>query len=96
MDWNSQFKHIIKTPNTIAEAVNYLMNVLDHEQKSIIANKSKDDLIEFHFSLGVAIRNSFDLYNNESKLLKSCESPIHPDDISMKIIIALWEKLNSD
>ena len=53
---------------------------------------AKEDLIKLHFSLGMAIRNAFDLHVPWSKLLASC-GVVHPDDASGVIIRALWRRL---
>jgi hypothetical protein len=71
------------------------MMVLDDEQKIALANLQEDDLINLHFSLGMAVRNAFGLHNADSKLLASCNTAIHPDDVSDVIIKALWEQLKS-
>jgi hypothetical protein len=47
-----------------------------------------------HFSQGMAIRNAFGLHNSDSRLLASCDTVIHPDDVSGVIIKALWEQLS--
>ena len=69
--------------------------VLDDEQKIALATLQEDDLINLHFSLGMSIRNAFGvgLHHADSKLLASCNTAIHPDDVSEVIIKALWEQL---
>ena len=94
MDWSNQLKSITQTPKTVPDAVNRLMTVLNDEQKLIIATMQEDELIGLHFSLGTDIRNSFDLHDQNSLLLKSCGSFVHPDDVSMGIIHALWKNLS--
>jgi len=93
MDWSNQLKSITQTPKTVPDAVNRLMTVLNDEQKLIIATMQEDELIDLHFSLGTDIRNSFDLHDQDSDLLKSCGSFVHPDDVSGVIITKLWERL---
>ena len=80
-------------PETVDEAVDRLMMVLDDEQKIALATLQEDELINLHFSLGMAIRNAFGLHNSDSRLLASCDTVIHPDDVSGVIIKALWEQL---
>ncbi len=79
MDWSSQLDNITQTPKTVPDTVNRLMTVLNDEQKLIIATMKEDDLI--------------DLHNQNSFLLKSCGSFMHPDDASEVIITKLWERL---
>ena len=54
----------------------------------------EDELIDLHFSLGTDIRNSFDLHNQDSPLIKSLGYFVRPDDVSMEIINALWKNLS--
>jgi len=93
INWTAFLKDNLESPKTVDEAVGRLMAVLDNEHKFIIAAMQEDDLIDLHFSLGTDIRNSFGLYNENSPLLKSVGLFVHPDDTSMVIIHALWEKL---
>ena len=92
-NWPTFLQDNFKLPETVDEVVDRLMMVLDNEQKIALAALQEDDLINLHFSLGLAIRNAFSLHHADSKLLASCNSPIHPDDVSEVIIKALWEQL---
>ncbi len=85
-------------PTTIADAVNTLLSDLPIETKHQIRNSSEDGLINFHFGLGMGIRNEFGLWEKESKLLENCKelsgNPSIDVDIASEIIIkALWERL---
>ena len=79
-------------PDTVEEVVDRLMMVLDDEQRLAITVMGENDLIDLHFSLGMAIRNAFGLHDPDSKLLQSCHV-VHPDDASGVIIKELWNKL---
>jgi hypothetical protein len=92
-NWPTFLQDNFKLPETVDEAVDRLMMVLDDEQKIDIATLQEDDLIYLHFNLGMAIRNAFGLHHADSKLLASCNTVIHPDDVSELIIKALWEQL---
>jgi hypothetical protein len=70
------------------------MIVLDDQQKIALATLQEDDLIYLHFSLGMAVRNAFGLHNADSKLLASCDTATHPDDVSGVIVKTLWEQLS--
>jgi len=96
MDWSNQLQNITQAPKTVPDAVNRLMTVLNDEQKLIIATMQEDELIDLHFSLGTDIRNSFDLHDQDSPLFKSLGPFVHPDDVSMVIINALWKKLTKE
>jgi len=93
MDWSNQLDNIIKVPKTVDESVDRLMTVLDDEHKLIVASMQEDELIDLHFSLGTDIRNAFRLHDQNSTLLKSLGYSVHPDDVSMVIINALWNFL---
>ena len=85
-------------PSTITEAVNSLLSDLPIETKHQIKNSSEDGLINFHFGLGMAIRNEFGLWNKDSKLLEDCKGlsgnpNLDVDTASELIIKALWERL---
>ena len=81
-------------PETVDEAVERLMTVLDDEEKNEIRSMTEDDLIDLHFSLGMVIRNAFGLHVPWSKLLASC-GVAHPDDASDVIISKLWRALQA-
>lgn len=92
-NWTDNFQQNFQLPETIDEAVDRLTMILDGEQKIAIAVMQKEDLINLHFGLGMAIRNAFGLHEPGSKLLASC-GVVHPDDASGVIIRQLWNKLN--
>ena len=92
MDWSNQLADITKPPETVDEAVNRLMAVIDSQHKLFITTMTEDDLIDLHFTLGVTIRNAFGLHDLGSKLLADC-GVVHPDDAAGVIINALWNKL---
>jgi len=91
-DYTQQFQEIIKTPETVNDAVDLLMRILTDEQKNEIAALQEDDLIDLHFTLGLAIRNAFGLHDLNSKLLAGCGTK-HPDDGAGGIIQGLYNKL---
>jgi len=102
-NWSDIFQQNFQQPETVTEAIERLMTVLEGEHKIALAIMRKEDLVDFHFSLGMAIRNAFGLHEPGSKLLASCNNAIHPntsynathpDDASGVIIQALWIKLN--
>lgn len=85
-------------PATIEEAVNRLLSDLSIESKQQIKESNKDELINFHFGLGMTIRNQFKLWEENSDLLNDCKKIsggqfVMVDDASEIIIKALWERL---
>lgn len=79
-------------PKTVDQAVERLLTELKPAVKLEIQKKTKDDLINFHFSLGMSIRNSYGLWGGNHALLHSTGES-HPDQASGVIIDALWKKL---
>ena len=93
INWTIFLEDSLEPPKTVPDAVNRLMTVLNDEQKVIIATMQEGELIGLHFSLGTDILYSFNLHDQNSLLLKSCGSFVHPDDASGVIITKLWERL---
>ncbi len=62
----------------------------------MIANSERFNLVDFHFGLGMFIRNKW-LYPGDSLLGQKfiAIGVIHPDDMSSIILEALWLDLNS-
>ena len=50
-NWSAIIQENLQTPETVIEAVNRLMMVLDGEQKITLATMQEEDLIALHFSL---------------------------------------------
>jgi hypothetical protein len=95
-NWPDLFQQTAKPPETVDEAVDRLMSILDNEQKTIIAGMREEDLIDLHFGLGLAIRNAFRLHTSASKLKTSLGPLSQADDVSAEIINKLWSRLKYD
>jgi hypothetical protein len=93
-NWTTFLQDHSRLPETVDEAVERLMSVLEDEHKAVLAFMQEEDLIDLQFSLGLAIRNAFDLHVPWSKLLASC-AVVHPDDASGLIIQALCRRLRA-
>jgi hypothetical protein len=94
-NWVKVLLNNIMQPETVDEAVELLMTVLEDRHKILLSILKEDDLIDLHFGLGLSIRNSFGLHDANSKLLRDCGLD-NPDDASGVIIGALWNKLKHD
>jgi hypothetical protein len=57
-----------------------------------IRDTKKEDLISFHHGWGTGIRDEFGLWRGNTNLMTACHAD-HPDDASMVIIEAVWQKL---
>jgi hypothetical protein len=55
----------------------------------------KKDLIRYHHSWGMRIRNYYGLWRGNTKLLESaCGTSCHPDTASSVIMAAVWDELH--
>lgn len=90
--WPALIQSTIEPPKTIAETVDRLVTVLDDEHKTVIAAMPEEDLFNLYFSLGLVLRNAFCFWGSKSPLQSLCNAS-SPDDISDKIIHALWQQL---
>lgn len=82
-------------PKTLDEAHIELERIFSKaELAKIDAMKSEDDMIEYHFSLGMGLRNDWGLWSGDSLLAKQMRTLgfSHPDDISGVILSTLWCK----
>jgi hypothetical protein len=88
-------------PTTLDEVVDRLLSRMSEADKELVRNTPEDDLIRFHLGWGMGIRHEFGLWRGNGKLLVSCADlhpdasmviP-HPDDASLVIIRAVWERL---
>jgi hypothetical protein len=95
-NWPDLFQQHANPLETIDEAIERLMSILDDEQKAIIGTVREEDLIDLHFGLGMAIRNAFGLYAPDNKLKISFGPLTQADDISVEIINKLWSRLKYD
>jgi hypothetical protein len=83
-------------PATIDEAVGVVIASLSDQEKSAIAAMAESELIGLHFGLGMWIWNNLGLWQGNGELMQSIrerDQAIHPDDVSMVIIAAVWERL---
>jgi hypothetical protein len=84
-------------PNTLADAVNALKNLLPPEQLDVVRRSTEEDLIRFHFNLGAYIRNLW-VYRHGSPLTARIRARggriAEGDALSNLIIEALWHDLN--
>jgi hypothetical protein len=92
-NWPELLQQHTKPPESLDEAIDRLMTILDDEQKAAIVEMREEDLIDLHFGLGMAIRNAFGLHEPGSQLLAAC-NVAQPDDASDTIIENLWFRLN--
>ena len=83
-----------RIPTTLSEAHAELERILPAEELAKIdAMESEDGMIEYHFDLGIGIRNSWGLWGG-SPLSKHMQQLgfTHPDDMSGAILETFWCK----
>lgn len=88
--------HPKRWPTTIDEAVGVVIATLSDDDKVTIAAMPKSELIGLHMGLGAWIRNNLGLWKGNDQLMQAIgegDGSIHPDDASMVIIKAVWERL---
>jgi hypothetical protein len=87
---------LVGWPTTADAAAAEALGWLSPEQRDELRFTRREDLYEYHFSLGMAIRNDFGLWGNNWLLLESaCDTQCQPDEASMEIMERMWEKLQS-
>ena len=84
-----------KWPSSLDEAVSKLVAGLSDKDVKTLCQTKENDLIRYHFSWGMGIRNSFGLWGGNRDLLRSAcgNESCHPDDASMIIIEHVWKSL---
>ncbi len=58
INWTNYLLDNTRMPETVDEAVDKLIVILDDEQKDSITVMQEEYLFNLHFSLGIAIRNA--------------------------------------
>lgn len=83
---------------TLEDVLDNLSATIGEPDKQYIKQTVEKDLIQFHPYLGKHIRNTFNLWSGNTELLTNMGLPLdtHPDEVSQKIIIAFWKKLNDE
>ena len=82
-------------PQNLYDALSHLKKLLKPEQIQEMKQGTEQDMIQYHFGLGMWMRNNWGLWGN-SKLRKWFISLgiHHPDDMSGIILNSLWRDLN--
>ena len=83
------------TPEDLYDAINHLKKLLKPEKIKAMKQGSEKDMIQYHFGLGIWMRNNWGLWGG-SKLSEWFNSIgiHHPDDMSGIILDSLWRDLN--
>jgi|TARA_Y100000310_G_C20685879_1_gene818956 hypothetical protein len=83
-------------PKDLDDCFAQLERVLEPEQIEAIRTGTEADTIQYHFGLGMWIRNNWKLWGG-SRLTKwfNAVGVMHPDDMSSIILISFWRHLNN-
>jgi hypothetical protein len=74
-------------PTTCDAAAQDAVEWLSTEARETLRSTPREDLIQFHFGLGMGIRNRQGLWRGNVALIESCLGTVgHPDDASMVIL----------
>ena len=84
--FESGLKRVLQAFMTAVE-----LKQMSEADKATAINTAEEDLIQFHNSWGMGIRNGYNLWHDKA-LLKELGAE-HPDDASMIIIKAVWKAL---
>ena len=79
-------------PRSVDEAATRILGTMSEADKQRVRATKKDDLIQFHHGWGTGIRNDFGLWGGNKELMADCHAA-NPDDASMVIIEAVWQRL---
>jgi len=77
------------------EIVNDLVNNLSDEEAMLLMEIPFKNLIGLHFSVGMQIHNQYKLWDcrNPHVDAEDERSPMHPDQMSQRIIEKVWRKV---
>lgn len=83
-------------PETVDEAIKFLLSWLDEANKNALKNMKREDLITLHHHYGMDVRNTLGLWGSNAKLRADPEiAGMFPDDASIYIIERMWDMLNT-
>jgi hypothetical protein len=83
---------ILGHPRTIPQAVAFLTRMIPADTLHLIRGAESFDPAEFHFDLGMWVRDELGLWNEGSRLLRACNTNC-ADSASGVILMALREDL---
>jgi len=92
-----KYKELNYIPINLEDSFNYLnCNLSANDIKSFKEKDEREAVSEFHFSIGLFMRNNWGLWSGESELFEFFENlgVTHPDDISGIIITSYHREIN--
>jgi hypothetical protein len=73
-------------PVTLQEAAQRVIDRLSPTERHRMANATEEELVGYHFGLGMYIRNQYGLWGGNSRLRHNIGGNAHPDDQSFTVI----------
>lgn len=83
-------------PRNVTRAVDRIVDGMTPEFRATLFSTKRDDLVQFQVGWGTGIRNSLCLLagGNDQLIRSACHGKLcHPDDASMVIMEAVWDRL---
>lgn len=95
--WND-VEHSSDMPKTVDEAAVDIINEMNLRDRSILGNLSKEDLVPFHLTLSMYIKQQLEVWSVNEALKESClqfceEEGLDESNPAMAIIVKIWKKL---
>ena len=84
------------TPETVEDAVDYIISELKEEEIEYIISKSRNEMNDFSLAWNMRIMNSFRIQSENSKLLQSCGTNLDAFNCSSIIIEGVWKKFEDN
>ena len=89
-----------EAPETCSGVVEKIYGKLDAGSIKTLRDTKREDLIKFHLTWGMGIRNSNGLWTKDSKIRRSCAQSLGKDDMdpesaSTVIMEMVWDRVHS-
>jgi hypothetical protein len=87
----------VRLPRTVSDAHERLVKLLPDSVLRRMRSGTEEDMVQYHFGLGMWMRNNWGLWTRNSGLYKFFDSAgVHqPDDMSGIILSTFWCRLNN-
>lgn len=82
----------VDLPTTVADAIELMMVVIPKQVQDEIRSMDSEDVGRLHRSLGMWVRNNFQLWSKDSEIRKQIGT-VCADNASDIIVWAFWERL---
>lgn len=85
-----------KWPTTVKATVEDIISRMSESDKKTVRKTKKEDLLKFHFSWGMGIRNYYGLLRGNAELLRDACGDNRfsdADEASLRIMEAVWDAL---